>query len=84
MISTKIFRLDLGRLILILVVMSAFVTLANSFYASYRVQRQLLIDNTLEANRVYATKLASSAEIFVRSAQKQLHYSSMIAAKHFD
>lgn len=84
MISTKIFRLDLGRLILILAVMSAFVTLANSFYASYRVQRQLLIDNTLEANRVYATKLASSAEIFVRSAQKQLHYSSMIAAKHFD
>ncbi|CNJ44239.1 cell signaling regulator [Yersinia enterocolitica] len=84
MISTKIFRLDLGRLILILAVMSAFVTLANSFFASYRVQRQLLIDNTLEANRVYATKLASSAEIFVRSAQKQLHYSSMIAAKHFD
>ncbi|EEP96032.1 hypothetical protein yaldo0001_2590 [Yersinia aldovae ATCC 35236] len=83
-ISSKIFRLDLGRLILILAVMSAFVTLANSFYASYRVQRQLLIDNTLEANRVYATKLASSTEIFLRSAQKQLHYSSMIAAKHFD
>lgn len=84
MISTKIFRLDLGRLILILAVMSAFVTLANSFYASYRVQRQLLIYNTLEANRVYAAKLASSTEIFLRSAQKQLHYSSMIAAKHFD
>ncbi len=83
-LSTKIFRLDLGRLILILAVMSAFVTLANSFYASYRVQRQLLIDNTLEANRVYATKLASSTEIFLRSAQRQLHYSSMIAAKHFD
>ncbi|CNL04040.1 cell signaling regulator [Yersinia enterocolitica] len=84
MISTKIFRLDLGRLILILAVMSAFVTLANSFYASYKVQRQLLIDNTLEANRVYATKLASSTEIFLKSAQKQLYYSSMIAAQHFD
>ncbi len=83
-ISTKIFRLDLGRLILILAVMSAFVTLANSFYASYKVQRQLLIDNTLEANRVYATKLASSTEIFLKSAQRQLHYSSMIAAQHFD
>lgn len=83
-ISTKIFRLDLGRLILILALMSAFVTLANSFYASYRVQRQLLIDNTLEANRVYATKLASSTEIFLRSAQKQLYYSGMIAARHFD
>ncbi len=83
-ISTKIFRLDLGRLILILAVMSAFVTLANSLYASYRVQRQLLIDNTLESNRVYATKLASSTEIFLKSAQKQLHYSSMIAGQHFD
>ncbi|CNF37711.1 cell signaling regulator [Yersinia rohdei] len=84
MFSTKFFRLDLGRLILILAVMSAFVTLANSFYASYRVQRQLLIDNTLEANRVYATKLASSTEIFLRNAQDQLHYSSVMAAKNFD
>lgn len=83
-ISTQIFRLDLGRLILILAVMSAFVTLANSFYASYKVQRQLLIDNTLEANRVYATKLAASTEIFLKSAQKQLYYSSVIAAQHFD
>jgi len=57
------FRLDLRRLILILAVTSAFVTLANSFYASYSVQRQLLIDNTLEANRGYATKLASSTEL---------------------
>lgn len=78
------FRLDLRRLILILAVTSAFVTLANSFYASYSVQRQLLIDNTLEANRVYATKLASSTELFVHSMQKQLLYSSRIAAAHFD
>src|SRR5471030_788987 len=78
------FRLDLRRLILILAVTSAFVTLANSFYASYSVHRQLLIDNTLEANRVYATKLASSTELFIRSMQKQLFYSSRNAAAHFD
>lgn len=78
------FRLDLRRLILILAVTSAFVTLANSFYASYSVQRQLLIDNTLESNRVYATKLASSTELFVHSVQKQLLYSSHIAAANFD
>ena len=60
LLSSSLFRIDLRRLILILAVMSAFVTLANSFYASYRVQRQLLIDNTLEENRVYATKLAAS------------------------
>jgi len=82
--SSAFFRLDLRRLILILAVTSAFVTLANSFYASYSVQRQLLIDNTLEANRVYATKLAASTELFIRSMQKQLFYSSRIAAEHFD
>lgn len=60
------------------------MTLANSFYASYSVQRQLLIDNTLEANRVYATKLASSTELFILSIQKQLFYSSRIAAEHFN
>lgn len=84
LLSSSLFRIDLRRLILILAVMSAFVTLANSFYASYRVQRQLLIDNTLEENRVYATKLASSTEQFIKSMQKQLAYSAVIAAGHFD
>lgn len=84
LLSSSLFRIDLRRLILILAVMSAFVTLANSFYASYRVQRQLLIDNTLEENRVYATKLAASTEQFLKSMQKQLAYSSVIAARNFD
>lgn len=84
LLSNSLFRIDLRRLILILAVMSAFVTLANSFYASYSVQRQLLIDNTLEENRVYAAKLAASTEQFLKSMQKQLAYSSVIAAGHFD
>lgn len=84
LLSSSLFRIDLRRLILILAVMSAFVTLANSFYASYRVQRQLLIDNTLEENRVYATKLAASTEQFLKSMQKQLAYSAVIAASDFD
>ena len=83
-LSNSLFRIDLRRLILSLAVMSAFVTLANSFYASYSVQRQLLIDNTLEENRVYAAKLAASTEQFLKSMQKQLAYSSVIAASHFD
>lgn len=84
LLSHSLFRIDLRRLILSLAVMSAFVTLANSFYASYSVQRQLLIDNTLEENRVYAAKLAASTEQFLKSMQKQLAYSSVIAASHFD
>ncbi|MEI7208608.1 sensor domain-containing diguanylate cyclase [Pectobacterium carotovorum] len=74
----------LRRLILLLAVASALVTLANSFYASYRVQRELLIDNTLEANRVYATKLAAMTHSFFKESQQQLAYSANIVATQMD
>ncbi|MCV9878370.1 sensor domain-containing diguanylate cyclase [Brenneria izbisi] len=74
----------LRRLIILLAIMSALVTLANSFYASYRVQRQLLVDNTLEANRVYATKLASLTAIFFKSSLQQLTYSASRVSSQMD
>ena len=64
------FRIDLRRLILLLATFSALVTLANGFYASYRVQRQQLIDSALESNHVYARKLAESVEDFLQAAQQ--------------
>lgn len=62
MFFANFFRMDLRRLILLLAIFSALVTLANGFYASYRVQRQQLIDSALESNHVYARKLAESVE----------------------
>ncbi len=76
--------MDLRRLILILAVMSALITLANGFFATYRVQRQLLIDSTLAANHLYAAKLASSTAIFFDSTQRQLAYSASLLANSFD
>jgi len=61
-------RLDLRTLILILCALTALVMLCASYFASYRVQRQLLIDHALEANRVYAAKLASITEAFIGNA----------------
>ncbi|KAA9002643.1 diguanylate cyclase [Affinibrenneria salicis] len=84
MFTHKFPRIGLGRLILILAVMSALITLANSFYASYRVQKQLLIDNTLEANRVYATKLAAVTDMFFINAQEQMAYSAQLIAGNFN
>ena len=55
-------RLNLGKLILGLALLSAVVALANTLHASYRVQREQLIGTTLEANRVYASKLAERSE----------------------
>ncbi|TCV96698.1 sensor domain-containing diguanylate cyclase [Biostraticola tofi] len=77
-------RTDLRRLIVLLTVMSIMVTLVNTIYATYRVQRELLVSNTLESNRVYAAKLAASTEIFFRNAQQQLAYSAQEVANRFE
>lgn len=47
MFTKHFFRVDLRRLILLLAILSTLVNLINTLYASYRVQRQMLIDNTL-------------------------------------
>ncbi|MGK3143291.1 sensor domain-containing diguanylate cyclase [Pantoea sp. C2G6] len=77
-------RTDLRNLIALLVIVSIVITLANTLYATWRVQRQVLIDTTLEANRAYAAKLASTSEIFFQLAQSQLHYSANQLGTNFD
>ncbi|QLF92464.1 GGDEF domain-containing protein [Pseudomonas sp. ABC1] len=79
-----LFRSDLRRLILLLTIISSLATLANALHASYRVQRQLLIDNTLEANHAYAAKLANSTEDFLKATQQVLAYSTRILRKNMD
>ena len=77
------FRWDLRSLILLLTLITALVTLLNSFHASYRVQYQLLIDNALEANHAYASKLASSTETYLQASQQQLAYAAGLMARDF-
>ena len=77
-------RADLRTLIALLVIISIVITLANNLYATWRVQRMVLIDSTLEANRDYAAKLASTSEVFFRLAQSQLHFSANVLGKDFD
>ncbi|MCQ4347109.1 sensor domain-containing diguanylate cyclase [Pseudomonas stutzeri] len=80
----SLLRLDLRRLILLLTVATALLTLANTFYASYRVQQDLLIQETLESNRVYALKLAESTEHFLAGSRQQLAYSATRLAERLD
>lgn len=68
--------LTLQRLIIGLATLAAVAMLLNAVVASYQVQRQQLLDNTLEANRVYASKLAHSTHHFLASARQQLAYSA--------
>ncbi|WP_460418838.1 diguanylate cyclase domain-containing protein [Pseudomonas sp. microsymbiont 2] len=74
-------RLDLRTLILVLCALTAVVMLLTSYFASYRVQRQSLIDHSLEANRVYATKLAAITETFLGNALQQLDFSSAVQGR---
>ncbi|MFF7063078.1 diguanylate cyclase [Pseudomonas sp. NPDC008258] len=74
-------RLDLRTLILVLCALTALVMLCASYFASYRVQRQLLIDHSLEANRVYAAKLAAITETFIGNALQQLSFSAGVQGR---
>lgn len=77
-------RINLRGLVLALTVFSAIAATANALYASYLVQRDQLITNTLEANRVYAAKLAESTTNFLKAAQQQLAYSARHLASQVD
>ncbi|MFS2126489.1 diguanylate cyclase [Pseudomonas sp. Pseusp97] len=76
--------LTLRVLILVFVLLAALATLGNSLVVAYNVQRSALIHSTLEANRAYAAKVASSISEFLGSARRNLAYSSGILANHFN
>ncbi len=85
MLSKLPVRVDLRRLILLLSIVVAVATLANALYSAYKVQKQQLIDSTVEANRVYAAKLSVSVEQFFNTAQQQVSYSArLLGAKNYD
>ncbi|KGD99012.1 diguanylate cyclase [Achromobacter sp. RTa] len=70
------FRIDLRRLILWISLLSIILVLAGGLHASYLVQRDLLLRNALEVNRVYASKLASASDSFLSDLQRYLAYSA--------
>lgn len=76
-------KIDLKRLILFLALASLFLTLSNALFASFRVQKTSLIQGTLETNHAYATKISSSVDVFLRSAQQQLEYSAENSSAKF-
>lgn len=84
MLLRSLTKINLRTLILSLAVLSVLITSGNSFYATYEVQRTLLINNTLEANRVYATKLAEVTDAFLKTTQSNLSYSANFLSSQMD
>jgi len=68
--------LNLRQLILLLSVSTALLVLANTFYTSHKTQRALLIEQTLEVNHAYASKIAAGVNDFLLAAQQQLAFAA--------
>lgn len=74
--------LDLRRLILFLSICATLLVQGFLLYSGYQLQRRLLIEQTLETNRIYAVKLAELTEGFLYSSQQQLGYSADLLRSH--
>ncbi|MGO4396726.1 diguanylate cyclase [Achromobacter sp. PAB15] len=70
------FRIDLRRLILWISLLSVILVVAGGLHASYLVQRDLLLHNALEVNRAYASKLATTTNVFLGDVLRYLSYSA--------
>lgn len=77
-------KTNLQSLIIALAIGMALLTLLNSLLSSYKTQKNLLIDQTLEANYAYASKLAKSTDDFLGAAQQQMAYSANYIANKMD
>ncbi|ROR18485.1 diguanylate cyclase (GGDEF)-like protein [Comamonas sp. BIGb0124] len=76
--------LDLRSLILGLSFLAVLITFANTFYAGFSQQREMLIRNTLDSNEAYASKLATMTDQFLQQAETQLGFSAMVLGSAFD
>ncbi|MAD04946.1 MAG: diguanylate cyclase [Pseudoalteromonas sp.] len=76
--------LNLRRLILLLAFSATLITFLNSYYSSYQVQKQQLIDKTLNNHKAYAAKLVSATDNFLLAAQQQLAYVGKILEDDFN
>ncbi|MFY3431821.1 diguanylate cyclase [Achromobacter mucicolens] len=70
------FRVDLRRLILWISLLSVLVVLAGGLHASYLVQRDLLLRNAMDTNRIYAAKLALTTNALLNDIHRYLSYSA--------
>jgi len=74
---------NLRLLIVGLVLLSTLSAVVNMFIASAKVQKQSLIDNTLQHNEGYAEKLAQTLQLTLESAQQELVFSARSLSKHW-
>ncbi|BAU27840.1 diguanylate cyclase (GGDEF)-like protein [Aneurinibacillus soli] len=72
----KKMKFSLQHLIVCVALLSFILTLISSLWSGYSTDKQTLITNTLETNRVYAQKLAKTTNSFLKSTLQTLQFSS--------
>ena len=70
-------------LIVLLAGLSVLLTLGAGLWIAYRIQRELLVQNTLESNRVYARKLAESTDQYLGVASRLLQAQGPELMRHW-
>jgi len=75
--------LNIKTLIVFLAFLVMFITLVNTLYASYKVQKYQLIRHTLDTNHAYTQKLASATDDLINAAFEQLGYAAKIIGHNF-
>lgn len=78
------YSISLRRLILWLGVLAVVGSAANSLYVGYQVQRDVLVQSTLESNRAYAAKLAATAGIMLSNSERMLEYGARVLGRNLD
>lgn len=74
--------LKLNRLILFTAITATVITFINSLYSNYQVQKEQLIQQTINVNTAYAKKLSETTEVFITASQQQLAYIASRTAAH--
>ncbi|WCN38442.1 sensor domain-containing diguanylate cyclase [Aneurinibacillus uraniidurans] len=73
----KKMKLSLRHLIIFVALLSCVLTLVSSLWSGYHTDKQTLIANNLETNRVYAQKLAETTDTFFKATLQTLRFSAM-------
>ena len=73
------------RTLIIGVVIATFcLTMVINIWSAQRLNTEVLIENTLETNRVYAQKLAATADRYIEETFRTLGFSANYIAEHLD
>ncbi|WJV61908.1 sensor domain-containing diguanylate cyclase [Pectobacteriaceae bacterium C52] len=79
----KIFQINLLWLILAISIASIVITLFNSYFSIYKVQKKLLSDQIFNFNLNYSSKLSATVESFFSTSREQLTYSAQLIEKNY-